>query len=313
MKSLLLVICIPVLFALAGGEGKKNKSEVEAPGKRYRPIILDENFEHTKWGIEPSDLIFHFAAYTTSFDSDDDNNGDGKADVWGIPEWVAFEIKTKPEEMPKYKRPSPWLTHDSLFNIGKAPNDDTYKVSGANDMKVVKGNNRFVRGHMCPKNAADRIGENAGYNTHTVLNAVPQLQWQNNGIWKYLEKDCTDWADKYERIWVVAGPAFFKQNPSMNLGQAGEVPAAIPDAIYKIVIREDPDSESGVTTMAFLFPNIIASNKKIAAHFLTTVEDIENVTKLKFLTNLEEAARKKELTRNNDLSDEEKTVIYNAW
>jgi DNA/RNA endonuclease G (NUC1) len=317
MKRLIVIICIPILLAFTGGDdtkkSKKNESEIEAPGKRYRPIILQKDYEHTKWGIEPSDLIFQFAAYTTSFDSDDDNNGDGMADLWGIPEWVAFEIKTKPEKMPKYKRPSPWLTHDSLYKIGKAPNDDTYKVSGVNEMKVVGGNNRFVRGHMCPKNAADRLGEDAGYNTHTILNAVPQLQWQNNGIWKFLEQDCTTWADKYNRIWVVAGPAFFKQNPSMSLGQAGEVPAAIPDAIYKIVIREDSTSKSGITTMAFLFPNIIASDEKNAADFLTTIEDIESVTKLKFLTTLKNSERKKELNRNKDLSASEKLAVYTAW
>ena len=319
MKKLLLWACVPLLFSFSGKEehgDKRNgppETKVKAPGKRYRPIILRSDYDHTKWGIEPSDLLYRFAGYTTSFDSDDDNNGDGKADVWGIPEWVAFEIKSKPDTMPSYNRPSPWLTNDSLNKIGKAPNDDTYKVSGVNEMKVVKGNNRFVRGHMCPKNAADRLGEDAGYNTHTILNAVPQLQWQNNGIWKYLEQDCTTWADKHESVWVIAGPAFFKQNPAMWLGQAGDVPAAIPDAIYKIVVRKDESSETGITSMAFLFPNIIASDKKVASEFLTTIKDIESVTNLKFLTSLDEGARKKELVRNQSLSSSEKKAVYASW
>lgn len=51
------------------------------------------NYEHDKWKTEPRDLIINYDAYTTSFDSADDNNGDGKTDIWGIPEWVAFEIR----------------------------------------------------------------------------------------------------------------------------------------------------------------------------------------------------------------------------
>jgi len=53
----------------------------------------------------------------------------------------------------------------------------------------------------------------------------------------------------------------------MWLGQADDVPAAVPDAIYKIVIRESEVSETGIETMAFLFPNIINSDKKLFVNF----------------------------------------------
>lgn len=301
--------------ANSNGKGEGNKVTIEAPGKRYRPIVLDDAYEHNKWGIEPTDLLYQFAAYTTSFDSEDDNNGDGKPDIWGIPEWVAFEIKKKEGIMPKYNRPSPWLTDETLFEKKIAPNDYTYAVSGTKELKVVKTNNRFVRGHMCPKNAADRIGKDAGYNTHTLLNAVPQLQAQNNGIWKYLEENCTDWADKYEKIWVISGPAFFQQNPSMWLGQAGNVPVAIPDAIYKIVIRENKESATGIETLAFLFPNVIVSNNKREdiPQYITSIAEIEKVTKLKFLTVLDSKIQKKEKQKNENLSDEMKEEVYQRW
>ena len=63
------------------------------PGKGYKPIVLYPNYEHTKWTIEPSDKVYEFAAFTSSFDSEDDNNGNDKGEVWGIPEWVAYEKK----------------------------------------------------------------------------------------------------------------------------------------------------------------------------------------------------------------------------
>ena len=145
------------------------------------------------------------------------------------------------------------------------PGDKTYAVSGVRKLSEVKTDYRFVRGHMCPKDTAERISADAAYNTHTVMNAVPQLQWQNNGIWKKLEFLCNDWADKYERIWVICGPVFFGKEPAMWLGQDGEMKVAIPDALFKIVIREQG---TGVDTLAFIIPNILPKKETDLANFL---------------------------------------------
>lgn len=281
ITSLLLFLIIPGLsFA---------QTTVKAPGAGYKPIILNNNYNHNKFGVSPSNLVFQFSAFITSFDSDDDDNGDNKADVWGIPEWVAFEIHPKPSNFKKSSRPTKWMTHDSLNAVGKAPNHNTYQVSGAStrDNQIAQvpiPNSRFVRGHMCPKNAADRLGKAAGYNTHTILNAVPQLQWQNNVTWKYLEQDCEKWADDYKKIWVICGPLFYRKNPSMWLGQNTDVSAAIPDAIFKIVIREDPSKVGGVDVLSFIFPNIIPSDKRNISEYLASIEKIESISGLTFFS-----------------------------
>ena len=49
------------------------------------------------------------------------------------------------------------MTDKTLHDQNVAPNNNTYKVSGVNDMREVKGDYRFIRGHMCPKDTADRI------------------------------------------------------------------------------------------------------------------------------------------------------------
>jgi DNA/RNA endonuclease G (NUC1) len=295
------------------------QEKVLPPGKGFMPILLNENYNHNKFGVTPSDVLYKFAAYTSSFDSDDDNNQDGESDLWCVPEWVAYEIHPKPDSMPSYNRPK-WFTDDKLYAERKAPNDDTYKVSGTHEIKVVKTNNRFVRGHMCPKATADRLGKNAGYNTHTMLNAVPQLQWQNNGVWKFLEKDCNNWADKYEKVWVICGPAYFKKSPAMWLGQAGNVQAAIPDAIFKIVIRENKDHENGLEVLAFLFPNIIKSDRKKVYEFFTSISIIEQATGLVFLTNTELTNTQLKEVKNfgldqngKEVSQVEKESIFNKW
>ena len=266
-----------------------------------RPVVLDPNYNHDKWNTLPQDHIFHFAAYTTSFDGADDNDTDTDSDKWGIPEWVAFEIKKATIDHPLEKRPK-WMTDGTLYNQGIAPNDQTYAVSGVRKIKEVKTDYRFVRGHMCPKDTAERISADAAYNTHTVLNAVPQLQWQNNGIWKTLEQLCNDWADKYDQIWVICGPVFFGKSPAMWLGQDSENKAAIPDALFKIVVR-NTNGLNRPETLAFLIPNILPKSKTDLNNFLTSIDRIEELTGLDFLTVLDDELEDKEEAETVDHID----------
>jgi len=304
MKFLLNFLFISLLFPCLS-------SAQSHLGPRYKTVTLDPTYNHTKYGIEPSDMLYKFAAYTTSFDSLDDNDGDGIGESWGIPEWVAYEVKKETNlTAPTYTRPT-WMTDTAMNHAGIVPNDDTYKVSGTNELKEVKDNYRYVRGHMCPKDAADRMGINAGWNTHTVLNAVPQLQWQNNGIWKELEEMVTDWADEYDSVWVICGPVFFNKTPAVWLGQNDEVKAAVPDALYKIIIRESDQSTSGVETLAFLIPNVLPKDEDEPSEYLTSISRLQELTGLSFLTELDISARNIELNRNNNLSDRE--AIIEEW
>lgn len=280
------------------------------PGNKYKPIVMDSTYHHTKWGIAPSDLLYHFAAYTSSFDSDDDDNGDGVGDLLAIPEWVAYEVKEKlGPDIPTYTRPT-WMTDDSLAAIKKAPTDKTYAVSGTRNLREVSGDYRYVRGHMCPKDVADRMSMFAGFNTHTVLNAVPQLQWQNNGLWKALESQVTDWADQYGSVWVICGPIFFNKTPAVWLGQDDEVQAAVPDAIFKIVIRE---TEDGISTLTFIIPNVLPKQKKQYYQFLTSMNRVEELTGLSFLTNVDPLVQIIEKALNLDFTTGQKRRKVNRW
>lgn len=281
-------------------------------GKGYRTIALDSTYEHTKWGIGPLDLAFHFAAYTCSFDSEDDNNGDSIPERWGIPEWVAYEIKAKKPntEDPVYSRPA-WMTVDSLYERGIIPKDETYHIKGTRELAEVKTNYRFVRGHLCPKETADRLGMNAGWNTHTFLNAVPQLQWQNNGLWKKLEADILDWADTYGRVWVVTGPIFFDKSPSLWLGQAGEIPAAVPDALFKIVIRQ-ANNNTGLESLCFVIPNVLPADKDYP-EYLCSMQHVADLSGLNFLTAIDPNAKALEYQKGENLSQAQKQARLAAW
>ena len=217
----------------------------------------------------------------SSFDGPDDNDGDGRPDRWGIPEFVAYEIRMATEIHHLKKRPV-WMTDKQLYETGIAPDGATYAVTGTAKIKEVKTDSRLVSGHMCPKATAERISEKAAFDTHSMLNCCPQLQFQNNGIWKELEKKCNAWADKYGKIWVVCGLVFFDKKPAMWLGQDGEKQAAIPDAFFKIVIRQDGGS---IDTLAFVIPNILVKPGGLEA-YLTTIARIETLTGLKFLNTI---------------------------
>lgn len=245
-----------------------------------RPDPLDPSYHHDRWGISPSDQIREYRAYKTSFDGPDDNDGDGTSDTWAIPEWVAYEMHSAAPHAAFEDRPSTWMTDKSLFLSGIAPDDASYKNSG------------FDRGHMCMREHARRLGKDADWNTHNVLNACPQHHEFNAGIWLGLENKCSTWADAFGKIWVICGP-IMKTNGQFTtnqfIGDAGEKPVAVPHSFYKIVIRESGD-DFRPHVLAFIYPHDpnLNSSKASVDHtpFLRSVRDIEDATGLDFFTSL---------------------------
>jgi endonuclease G len=175
----------------------------------------------------------------------------------------------------------------SLQNVSL--DDKTYAVSGTGKLPEVKTRFRFVRGHMCPKSTAERISVKAAIETHTLLNACPQLQSQNNGVWKELEQKCKTMADQYGKVWIITGPAFFNKTPSMWLGSNTEKQAAIPDAFFKIIIWQEANK---VIHQAYLIPDILIKPKALKS-YQTTIPRIQSLTNLKFLTNISKAQKPK--------------------
>ena len=73
-----------------------------AQAESFRTIVIRLGYNHTKFAPEPAekDIVFRFAAYTTCFDGQDDDNGNGTPDKWGIPHWVAYEVKPYAGQLP---------------------------------------------------------------------------------------------------------------------------------------------------------------------------------------------------------------------
>lgn len=253
-----------------------------------KPIVLDPAYNHDRFETEPREIVREFRAFTVSFDSLDDDNGDGTEDAWGVPHWVSYHIKRFDGScVPTRSRPS-WFTDDDLAAQGIAPRDDTYTYSRS---WRAQHPDWYERGHMAMKLIAERMGHDAAHNTHTLLNAVPQRKGFNNGIWKEMELLTAAWAQEYGDVWVITGPVIVDQKPSGWIGEEGEMKVAIPDALFKIVIK-DGDSPDRPDVLAFLYPQFGPMYEGGAPYphqnFLITVDHLEELTGLDFLTVLED-------------------------
>ncbi|MGB4057718.1 MAG: DNA/RNA non-specific endonuclease [Alphaproteobacteria bacterium] len=258
----------------------------------FKPNVLDPTYNHDRWGTSANCILANFRAYTSCFDDFDDDNDDGISDVWGVPEWVAYEIKkTDAQCIKTYARPSKWITDPDLFTHGIMPDDKSYAYPKAFTSKRKDG---FSRGHLAMKMHAERLGADAGWNTHTFYNAVPQRQRFNAGIWLDLEDLTSAWAQEYGSIWIITGPIFADKSPYASIGQEGEFPVAIPDALFKIVVKESVDPERP-DVLAFIYPQVGAGyyEGKPFDHtrYMTSIDEIEKLTGIDFFQSLPDAAK----------------------
>ena len=278
-----------------------------ASAASFKPVILDPAYDHTRYApmCGDQDVLRHFRAYTTCFDGADDDDGDGVPDKWAVPHWVAYQIKKYPGQLGKGpKRPLRWITDVELHVQGIAPSDASYRFS----RKYRKANPNspqfgYDRGHMAMKQHAWRLGPNADWNTHTVLNACPQRAELNQGIWLDLKKKTAEWADKYGAVWIITGPVFSNRRPTTWLGEPGEVLVGIPDGFFKILVRE-VDGRPNV--LAFVYPQRgHRKHKGSYDHrpFLVSVDTVEDLTGLDFFPQLDAIVE----------SDMEKQIPVSIW
>ena len=284
-KTLGLLLLL-IFSQLPAGHAQKPKPICSPP---EHPAI---GYEHAKFTPE-AEIRRSFRGFEVSFDSNDDDDRKPGGDLLRVPHWVAQEIRRW--EPPAGDRgedeawcldtlkPRPkWFTDDDLFDAGLAPNDASYRGSG------------FDRGHLAMKLLVERLGQDAAYCTHTVLNAIPQRPDFNRGIWLDLEYLTGAWAQVYGRIWVIQGPVFYQSRALTWIGEEGERQVAVPDAAFKIVLRNrtgeeqreaEPGHQSAPEILAFLYPQLAPGyfgSRADYGHerFLTTVDVIEELTGL---------------------------------
>ena len=126
--------------------------------------------------------------------------------------------------------------------------------------------------------AADmKWSEKAMRESFYMTNICPQNQNLNRGDWNDLEELARDWARKYGNIYIACGPIVYHEN--VTIGNNHRI--VVPSAFYKVFLRKD---NSSWTSIGFMFENE-AGNKPLMT-YMTSVDDIENITGIDFFYNL---------------------------
>jgi DNA/RNA endonuclease G (NUC1) len=210
--------------------------------ERHNPRLVSRPSER--------DVLLCFISFVSAFDGGRTLD-DGTVMYLRVPRWVSQHVALSSRAAEGNRRPSKWFTVPSLHARGIAPLDDSYFFS-----KSFRAShpNWYERGHLAQKYLGERYGPHGGWYTHSVANAVPQRARFNQQPWLQLECYTGGWANRFQEIWIITGPAFTSGRPRAWLAEPGRpkaLPVAIPDALFKVVARR---TEQGWTGLAFLYP-----------------------------------------------------------
>lgn len=155
----------------------------------------------------------------------------------------------------------------------------------------------FDRGHIVPRADMNRTHA-VMINTFVFTNMAPQDDHFNRGVWRRLEQLIRQWAELKGDVYIITG-SVFDTNGDGEPDSEDEIirmeplnNVAVPSHFYKIVLHERPTGF--IENITILMPN----NDNIHMHAthavkdeyilnnLTTIDNIEQLTGLDFLTDL---------------------------
>lgn len=213
----------------------------------------------------------------------------GYSEWLGNPLWVSYQVLPEPAQSRGGPRPgrfqADWRSLRCITVIACVDHEQ-YSGSGHD------------RGHLAPNHLiASRHGPRAQGQTFLMTNVSPQRPDLNQGPWRALEALAAGpLAERHAPFWVITGPVFDRE-PIRHLPGLARI--AVPDAFYKIFIREAGNQP---VALAFLMPQSARRDADPFA-FLTSIREIERQTGLDFF---------------HELPDEietglETTITPNAW
>ena len=185
----------------------------------------------------------------------------GYSDTRQDPLWVSYHVFAVSNPVSD-ERPSRFRT--DTRTVAQVSHDD-YTYSG------------YDRGHMAPNAAIDYCyGQEAQLETFYMSNVCPQMPTLNRGIWATLESKVRGWTNAFQKVWVMTGPIFDNDIETLTSG------VEIPDAFYKIVIRE----VNGLPrVLSFVIPQEAPAGANLSS-YLTSVDAVEQDTGFDFLSNI---------------------------
>lgn len=136
----------------------------------------------------------------------------------------------------------------------------------------------YDRGHLAPAGDMTR-SRRVMSESFLLSNMAPQVGVGfNRGIWKKLEEDVREWAREKKNLYVITGPIY-----ESDCGTIGHSRVAVPTYFYKIVVS----CGNEIDAIAFILPNEKNPDGRLP-EFITTIDEIERLTGLDFLSGLED-------------------------
>ena len=177
-----------------------------------------------------------------------------------IPNWVAWHLTDLHTDGPvgrsnaffaDYAVPSPRATIED------------YKGSG------------WSRGHMCP--AGDNKWDSVAMaESFSLINVCPQNASLNSGLWNSIEIDCRNWAKRFQDIYIVCGPVFYRQAHEV----IGANKVYVPEAFFKVVLCLNGTPKG----MGFVVKNTAGTKKRDL--YFNSIDQVERITGMDFFPSL---------------------------
>ena len=225
--------------------------EIEEVEQIEEPATSDSIFEICKPAplTNASEIIIKKKAYIVSY------NPDTK-----VPNWVAWHLTDLHTDGPvgrsnaffaDYAVPSPRATIED------------YKGSG------------WSRGHMCP--AGDNKWDSVAMaESFSLINVCPQNARLNSGLWNSIEIDCRTWAKRFQDIYIVCGPVFYRQGHEV----IGDNEVYVPEAFFKVVLCLNGTPKG----MGVVVKNTAGTKKRDL--YYNSIDQVERITGMDFFPSL---------------------------
>jgi len=196
------------------------------------------------------------------------------------PLWAAYQVSKSKRDV-DYER-FPFFVDDLRLDEGHRIGSETF-------------GDGFDLGHLAPNAAINKqYAKLSQMETFLMSNICPQKASLNQGVWQKLEAEILnkypnagDSKNKKYHVWVIVGP-IFSDSPEYLTRNNG-LKVAIPHSFYCILARPKRysyDVPGNADYLTFVFPQELEKKQKIDLKFVTSINEVEKLTRLNFFPNL---------------------------
>jgi len=182
------------------------------------------------------------------------------------PNWVAWHLTSEHTDGTIGRNNS--FYEDEDVQTPRANNED-YRGSG------------WSRGHMCPA-GDNKWDAEAMRQSFSLINVCPQDASLNSGLWNSMEIECRNWARRFNDLYIVCGPVFYKSEHE----QIGSNKISVPEAFFKVVLCLNGKPKG----LGIVVKNDAGASKKNLS--FNSIDEVERITGIDFFPILPDGLEK---------------------